>query len=383
MDTDSLKRGRLKVYLGYAAGVGKTYQMLADAHELLKRGVDVVIGYLEPHGRKDTIVQAQGLELIPRCKVEYRGSVFEEMDTGAILRRHPQVCVVDELPHTNVPGSGHVKRWENVLELLEAGIDVLTTMNIQHLESLNDQVWNMTGVRVHETIPDWVMKQADEVVMVDLTPRALLNRLERGVVYPPEKARQALENFFRESTLVALREIALRQTAHEIEVRHVPLPDPTTETPAAPAEMPSAETTASAPLNDRILVYVTEHPSTAMLIRRGRRVADYLQADCFAVFVHAEMDFNSLPAAKREAVERHLNFARNLHIETRVLQGVDIASTLSDFARLHGITQIFMVRPQYSPWEGFLGRNLIHRIVRHARDMQVTIVAERRRTSRH
>jgi two-component system sensor histidine kinase KdpD len=383
MDTDSLKRGRLKVYLGYAAGVGKTYQMLADAHELLKRGVDVVIGYLEPHGRKDTIVQAQGLELIPRCKVEYRGSVFEEMDTGAILRRHPQVCVVDELPHTNVPGSGHVKRWENVLELLEAGIDVLTTMNIQHLESLNDQVWNMTGVRVHETIPDWVMKQADEVVMVDLTPRALLNRLERGVVYPPEKARQALENFFRESTLVALREIALRQTAHEIEVRHVPLPDPTTETPAAPAEMPSPETTASAPLNDRILVYVTEHPSTAMLIRRGRRVADYLQADCFAVFVHAEMDFNSLPAAKREAVERHLNFARNLHIETRVLQGVDIASTLSDFARLHGITQIFMVRPQYSPWEGFLGRNLIHRIVRHARDMQVTIVAERRRTSRH
>jgi two-component system sensor histidine kinase KdpD len=383
MDTDSLKRGRLKVYLGYAAGVGKTYQMLADAHELLKRGVDVVIGYLEPHGRKDTIVQAQGLELIPRCKVEYRGSVFEEMDTGAILRRHPQVCVVDELPHTNVPGSGHVKRWENVLELLEAGIDVLTTMNIQHLESLNDQVWNMTGVRVHETIPDWVMKQADEVVMVDLTPRALLNRLERGVVYPPEKARQALENFFRESTLVALREIALRQTAHEIEVRHVPLPDPTTETPAAPAEMRSPETTASAPLNDRILVYVTEHPSTAMLIRRGRRVADYLQADCFAVFVHAEMDFNSLPAAKREAVERHLNFARNLHIETRVLQGVDIASTLSDFARLHGITQIFMVRPQYSPWEGFLGRNLIHRIVRHARDMQVTIVAERRRTSRH
>jgi two-component system sensor histidine kinase KdpD len=383
MDTDSLKRGRLKVYLGYAAGVGKTYQMLADAHELLKRGVDVVIGYLEPHGRKDTIVQAQGLELIPRCKVEYRGSAFEEMDTEAILRRHPQVCVADELPHTNVPGSGHVKRWENVLELLEAGVDVLTTMNIQHLESLNDQVWNMTGVRVRETIPDWVMKQADEVVMVDLTPRALLNRLERGVVYPPEKARQALENFFRESTLVALREIALRQTAHEIEVRHVPLPDPTTETPAAPAETPSPETTASAPVNDRILVYVTEHPSTAMLIRRGRRVADYLQADCFAVFVHAEMDFNSLPAAKREAVERHLNFARNLHIETRVLQGVDIASTLSDFARLHGITQIFMVRPQYSPWEGFLGRNLIHRIVHHARDMQVTIVAERRRTSRH
>jgi two-component system sensor histidine kinase KdpD len=241
----------------------------------------------------------------------------------------------------------------------------------------------MTGVRVRETIPDWVMKQADEVVMVDLTPRALLNRLERGVVYPPEKARQALENFFKESTLVALREIALRQTAHEVEVRHVTLPDPTTETPAAPTEISSAGTDTPGALNDRILVYVTEHPSTALLIRRGRRVADYLQADCFAVFVHAEMDFNSLPVVKREAVERHLSFARNLHIETRVVQGVDIASALSDFARLHSITQMFMVRPQYSPWEGFLGRNLIHRIVRYARDMQVTIVAERRRASRY
>ena len=181
-DTPSHKHGRLKVYLGFAAGVGKTYQMLTDAHELVKRGVDVVIGYLEPHGRKDTIAQAQGLELIPRCKMEYRGALFEEMNMQAILDRHPEVCVVDELPHTNVPGCSHLKRWENVLDLLEAGIDVMTTMNIQHLESLNDQVKDMTGVRVRETIPDWVMKQADEVVMVDLTPRALINRLERGVV---------------------------------------------------------------------------------------------------------------------------------------------------------------------------------------------------------
>ena len=378
MDTHSPLRGRLKMYLGYAAGVGKTYQMLADAHELVKKGVDVVIGYLEPHGRKDTIAQAQGLELIPRCKMEYRGAVFEEMHMEAILARHPEVCVVDELPHTNVPGSSHGKRWENVLDLLEAGIDVMTTMNIQHLESLNDQVWNMTGVRMRETIPDWVMKQADEVVMVDLTPRALLNRLERGVVYPQEKAQQALQNFFKESTLVALREIAMRQTAHEVEIRQVTLSDPTPQAPVTPAETSSEGPRVSATLNDRILVYVTEHPSTAMLIRRGRRVADYLQADCLAVFVHAETEFNALPRAKREAVERHLTFARNLHIETRVLQGVDITSTLIDFARLHSITQIFMVRPQYSPWEGFLGRNLIHRIVRQARDMQVTIVAERR-----
>ena len=240
-DNNSPARGQLKVYLGYAAGVGKTYQMLADAHELKRKGVDVVIGYLEPHGRKDTIAQAEGLELIPRRKVEYRGSTFEEMDMEAILRRKPEVCIVDELPHTNVPGSGHAKRWESVLDLLDAGMDVLTTMNIQHLESLNDQIWHMTGVRVRETIPDWVMKQASEVVMVDLTPRALLNRLERGVVYPPEKAKQALENFFQESTLVALREIALRQTAHEVEIRHVTVPEAEWNQ-AAPAAAAPAET---------------------------------------------------------------------------------------------------------------------------------------------
>jgi two-component system sensor histidine kinase KdpD len=378
METTTPHRGRLKVYLGFAAGVGKTYQMLQDAHELKKRGVDVVIGYLEPHGRKDTIEQAQGLELIPRCKMQYRGAVFEEMNMQAILDRHPEVCVVDELPHTNVPGSTHLKRWETVLELLDAGIDVMTTMNIQHLESLNDQVLDMTGVRVRETIPDWVMKQAEEVVMVDLTPRALLNRLERGVVYPPEKAQRALQNFFKESTLVALREIALRQTAHEVEIRHVPLTEPSAESVAEPAVNASTGGSDFDGRPDRILVYITEHPSTAMLIRRGKRVADYLQADCFAVFIRTEMDFNTLPANKREAVERHLNFARNLHIETRLLQGHDIAITLLDFARLHSITQLFMVRPQYSPWEGFLGRNLIHRIVRHAHDMEVTIVAERR-----
>src|SRR5579872_2992985 len=252
------KRGRLKVYLGFAAGVGKTYQMLTDAHELVKRGVDVVIGYLEPHGRKDTIAQAQGLELIPRCNMEYRGSVFEEINMQAILERHPEVCVVDELAHTNVPGSAHLKRWENVLELLDAGIDVMTTMNIQHLESLNDQVKDMTGVRVRETIPDWVMKQADEVVMVDLTPRALINRLERGVVYPPEKAQRALQNFFKESTLVALREIALRQTAHEVEIRQVTLPESPAEIAAAPADRASVVGSSDDGLCDRILVYVTE-----------------------------------------------------------------------------------------------------------------------------
>lgn len=378
MESDHGKRGYLKVYLGYAAGVGKTYQMLTDAHEMKRKGVDVVIGYLETHERKDIVIQAEGLELIPRRKVAYRNSVFEEMDLDAVLRRKPAVCLVDELPHTDVPGSGHTKRWEDALDVLNAGIDVLTTMNIQHLESLNDQIWHMTGVRVRETVPDWVVKQADEVVMVDLTPRALLNRLERGVVYPPAIARRALQNFFKESILVALREIALRQTAYEVESRHAtPLDSTWGET--APAESAAGIEEASVPTNERVLVHMTEHPSTAMLIRRGKRVADYLRGECFAVYVQRAADFSSLPAAQREAIEKHLNFARNLHIETRVLEGPDVADALIDFARLYHVTQIFITRPQYSAWQGFPGRNLVHRIVRKARDMQVTVVAERRR----
>src|SRR6266404_4533217 len=212
-------RGKLKILMGYAAGVGKTYTMLEEGQELKARGVDVVIGYFEPHGRKDTIAKTEGLELIPRKRVDYRGSMFEEMDTDAILARRPQVCLVDEFPHTNVPGSDRTKRWEDVQVLLDAGIDVVTTMNIQHLESLNDQVWHITGIRVRETIPDWVVQQADEVVMTDVTPRALLHRLERGVVYGREKAERAMQNFFRESTLAALRELALRQVARGVEHR--------------------------------------------------------------------------------------------------------------------------------------------------------------------
>jgi two-component system sensor histidine kinase KdpD len=222
-----------------------------------------------------------------------------------------------------------------------------------------------------------VVKQANEVVMVDLTPRALLNRLERGVVYPPAIARRALQNFFRESTLVALRELALRQTAYEVETRHATALDSTWRE-TAPAESAPGSVEASVPTNERVLVHMTAHPSTAMLIRRGKRVADYLRGECFAVYVQRAADFSSLPAPQREAIEKHLNFARNLHIETRVLEGRDVADALIDFARLYHVTQIFIARPQYSPWQGFPGRNLVHRIVRKARDMQVTVVAERR-----
>jgi two-component system sensor histidine kinase KdpD len=375
--SESFRRGTLKIFLGYAAGVGKTYQMLDEAQKLKNEGVDLVVGYFEPHGRMDTINKANGLEFIPRRKVEYRGAVFGETDVEAILRRRPQVCVIDEFAHTNIPGSERSKRWEDIQILLDAGIDVLTTMNVQHLESLNDQVWQFTGIRVRETIPDWVVKQADEVVMVDLPPGALLNRLMRGVVYAPEKAQQAMENFFKESTLVALRELAIRQTAHEVDVRQ----SVQEETEASQLEGGDHDALSSrrSRASDRILILVTEDPSSAALIRRGRRVADYLKAECFAVCVLRDGSLHNIPAGPRETVEKHMTFARNLHIETRVLQGEDVARTLTDFARLQQVTQIFLARPQQKMWPVIFGRGLVERVVRLAHDIQVTIVAEHRR----
>jgi two-component system, OmpR family, sensor histidine kinase KdpD len=376
--SNTSRRGTLKIYLGYAAGVGKTYKMLDEAQELGREGVDVVIGYFEPHGRKDTVAKAEGLETVPRRRIVYKGATFEEMDTQAILERRPKVCLVDEFAHTDVPGSERTKRWEDVQLLLDAGIDVITTMNVQHLESLNDQVWQITGVRVRETIPDWVIKQANEVVMVDLPPEALLNRLRRGAVYALDKASQAMQNFFKESTLVVLRELALRQTAHEVDVRQsMPEgPESTLATVEAGASRPAAATSQA---SDRILIYATSDPLTAMLIRRGKRVADYLHADCFAVSVHHDLTLQDMAAEEREALERHLNFARSLHIETRMLHGDDVAATLVAFAHLHQITQIFLARPQRRAALSLFGRGLVQEVVRQAHDMHVTIVAERHR----
>ncbi len=366
------RRGHLKVYLGYAAGVGKTYRMLEEAQELKHKGVDIVIGYFEPHGRQETIAKIEGLEMIPRRTLTYAGSQFQEMDTAAILARKPAVALVDEFAHTNVPGSERVKRWQDVQALIEAGIDVITTMNVQHLESLNDQVWHVTGVRVRETVPDWVVDDADEVVFVDLTPRALRNRLERGVVYGADKAKRAMENFFVESNLTALREMAMRHTAHEVEEKLSASPER-----LAQAGLVSAGQEAGKPLpaarKERLLICLTGSPSSAMLIRRGKRVADYLQADCLAVHVARN-------GAGVEDVERHMSFARNLRIETHVLEAADIARGIADFARKEGITQIFMGRSKPQPWWKFR-ETVVQQVVRCANTIQITIVADRRRTA--
>jgi two-component system sensor histidine kinase KdpD len=365
-------RGGLKIFLGYAAGVGKTYKMLEEAQQLREQGRDLVVGYFEPHGREETIAKLAGLEVVPRRLVAYRGCDFEEMDADAILARRPEICVVDELPHTNVPGSPRAKRWEDVVALLDSGIDVLTTMNIQHLEGLNDHVREISGIQVRETVPDWIVEEASEIVAVDLTPQALLNRLARGVVYPMEKAARAMENFFREPTLAALREMALRQAAHAVDARqwrHV--------APGAAAATVEASAGSNEP-RERILIHMTDSPATSALIRRGRRVADYLKAECFAVAV-VPLDERGQPrGGAPDALEEHLAFARRLHIDTRRLRAGDVAEALVDFARRNGVTQILVAKPRRrSPWLLYR-RTTAMRVVALATDMQVIVVAERR-----
>ena len=356
------RRGKLKIFMGYAAGVGKTYKMLEEAQALKSQGKDVVIGYFESHHRPDTIAKACGLEVVPSKQIIHNDAVLEEMDTDAILARHPQSCVVDELRHTNVPGSTRMKRWEDVIVLLDASIDVMTTLDIQYLESLNDEVRHITGVEVHDTVPDWLIHSASDVVMIDLTPRALLHRLERGAIYKGEQRPGEEQELFREPILVALRELALRETAHEVECQ--------IETSEAAAES-GEDRERRARKQQKILVYVTADPKTAMAIRRGNRVSDFLDAECFAVAV--QMPDRSTPG-DREAVERHLNFARNLHIQTRVLTGKDAASLVIDFARQNQITQIFVTRPRVSR---FLSRDPVHRMIELASDMQIVIVSDR------
>jgi two-component system sensor histidine kinase KdpD len=356
-----MTRGKLKVFLGYAAGVGKTYQMLCEARERKRHGQDVVIGYFEPHARADTIAQTEGLEFIPRRIFEHRGTKFEDMDTDAVIRRHPQVVVVDEFAHTNVPGSDRPKRWQDVGVILDAGIDVLTSLNIQHIDSLNDQVWHVTGIRVRETVPDWVLQEASEVVMVDVTPRALIHRLERGVVYSREKAVKALENFFTESNLAALRELAMRQTAHQIEEKRE------SDEEISSHRVPEPVRDDKSGQTEKILIWLTPHPSTGMLIRRGRRVADYLDSSCTAIFVAREPAMAELSTEDRAEVEKQLNFCRNLRIQPEIIASKDPAKAVTDYARQHGITQIFVTR--HAP--------AVHELVQLAKDMQVTIVAER------
>jgi two-component system sensor histidine kinase KdpD len=332
------QRGRLKVYLGFAPGVGKTYEMLQEAHRLKKQGVDVVVGVVETHGRAETAALAEGLEHVPRRKVEYRGIVLEEMDVDAALARRPTVALVDELAHTNAPGSKNAKRYEDVEELLRAGIHVISTLNIQHLESLYDTVERFTGVRQKERVPDYVLQQADQVVNVDLPAEDLQERLRQGKVYPPERAARALENYFTGSNLEQLREIALEHLAHLLDRRR-------REREVTAGGSPGG--------SERVMVCVSSgSPNAPKLLRAGARLADRLGAPWYAVYVRTPAErVDRIDAATQRRVTDTLTLAQQLHGVPMQFTGSDVAGAIAGFAREYGITHIVLgrgVRPWYA-----------------------------------
>ena len=351
-------RGRLRVILGFAAGVGKTYEMLNEGNRRLQRGQDIVIGYVETHQRAGTVEQLQNLPIIPRKKIEYRGAMFEEMDAEAIIERRPYMALVDELAHSNVPGSPREKRWQDVDAILDAGIHVMTTMNVQHLESLNDTVYEITGVRVRETVPDHVLREADEVKMVDVPPRALINRLERGDIYAKDKIPQALNNWFREGNLNALREIALRETAREAE-------------DDAERYRQEHHITEQWATKDRIMIGLSPTQSSLRMLRRGWRSAQRLKADIVAVYVESR----PVNAKEQEIIKNDFALADRLKIPIVTLHGPDVAAELIRYARENRITQLVLGHSDRSRWQEFLRGSIINRLTRELRTTDILLVA--------
>src|ERR1700723_1868837 len=320
----SKKGGRFKLFLGYAPGVGKTHTMLTEAIRRHNRGEDIVIGVVETHGRKGVIELVSSLEAVPRKEIEYKGALFEEMDVDAILARKPCVALVDELAHTNIEGSKHRKRYEDVFELLDAGIDVLSTMNIQHLESVTPTVQGVTGIQVRETVPDWVLQRVNEVVMIDLTPEALQARMRRGDVYPQERVGRALENFFRETNLIALRELALRQVAqavdHTLEQRR---------------ELLDKDRTAVA-IRERIAVCISSNPAAQYLIARGARMSQAMNAELFVVYTDLGQDKSD---ENQRTLGANMRFAENVGATLVRLQGKNVSEAVAEFVNEKHITQ--------------------------------------------
>lgn len=358
------RRGRLTILLGFAAGVGKTVRMLQEGHRLREAGRDVVVGYFEPHDRPGTLDQLQNLEVVPRRRIEYRGVTLAEMDTDALLRRAPQVALVDELAHTNAPGSERGKRWQDVEVLLEAGIDVITTVNVQHLESLNDKIAQLTGVVVRETVPDRIFVQADDVVIVDVTPEALRERLQRGEIYPAERVERALQNFFRSANLSALRELALLQVAEEA--------DKDLEQERRGGGSPSAWS-----VQERVLVCPSAtHPAT-LLIRRGARLARRAHGKCYALFVAPPGGLATLTPEERAYLEVDFQLARTLDVGVEVREGRDIARVIAEYAREKQITQIFLGCSGRSRWQERLYGSVINDVIRLSPGIDVHVVADR------
>jgi two-component system, OmpR family, sensor histidine kinase KdpD len=353
-------KGILKLFLGYAPGVGKTYGMLSEAIRRRSRGEDVVIGIVETHGRKGIAELAAQIEQVPRRKIEYKGTVFEEMDLDAIKARNPCVVLVDELAHTNIPGSKHRKRYEDVLELVEAKMEVLSTVNVQHLESLAPTVAAITGIKIRETVPDWVLEHANEIVMVDLTPEALQNRMKRGEVYNTEKVDQALKNFFRRGNLIALRELALRQVAEQVDR-------------SLESYMEQKDIQDPWPVRERIAVCFTSNPRAQYLIARAARMARRMDAELFAVYVDFGQDTSD---QDRNSLNANIQFSESLGAKVVKLKGKDVASATAEFVREKHVTQVIFGRTATEGWRKYLYMMAIHRFLRDAPAVDVHIVTQ-------
>ena len=352
--------GIFKIFLGYAPGVGKTYSMLSEAVRRASRGEDVAAGIIETHGRKGVVELAQQIDCIPRKALEYKGAIFEEMDVDAILARRPDVVLVDELAHTNVAGSRNRKRYEDVLEILAAKIDVLTTVNIQHVESLGPTIQGITGIAVRETVPDWVLERADQVVMADLTPEALQTRMQRGDIYPQERVERALSNFFRRGNLMALRELALRQVARTVDR-------------SLDAYLRRKRFGDHWQVQERVAVCMSANPTAQQLIARGARIAEGIDAELFVLHVS---DNEELGPEERRSLQANVRFAENLSAQVVFLKGKTVASTVADFIREKRITQIIVGRKSAHGFRKYLYYSAIQRLLKGAPQVDVHIITQ-------
>jgi len=355
------QRGKLKIFLGAVAGVGKTYRMLAEAHRRVSRGEEVVIGLVETHGRPATAELVKGFEQVPLKAVEYRGKVFYELDAEAVIARKPEWALVDELAHTNVPGMVPPKRWQSVEQIRDAGISVISTLNIQHLESLNDAVYEITGVRVRETIPDTIVDSADEVELEDLTPEALINRLQRGDIYHGEKVPQALANFFRKGNIVALRELALRKAVDEVDTQ---LHD----------YMKAHHMEQGRVAQEHITVLVAPRPLATRLVRRGYRLAKRLQGTFSAV--HVRVPGAALSSKEQALLDEAYDLTRNLGGQVIELSGDSVAQEIIKHVNEAETTYIVMGQSARSRLEEIIRGSIINRIMRETRNIDIVVVAD-------
>jgi two-component system, OmpR family, sensor histidine kinase KdpD len=354
------RRGRLKIYLGFAAGVGKTYEMLQEGHRLKRQGVDVVIGIVETHGRNETAALIGDLEQVARRKIEYRGVVLEEMDLDALIARSPTIALVDELAHTNAPGSRNAKRYQDVEELLRAGINVISTLNIQHLESLHDIVERATGVKVKERIPDYVIGIADQLINVDISAEDLRERLQAGKVYPKDRIETALENFFTLTKLSQLRELAMEEIAHQLDRRRQEERDGTPQPVGS----------------ERVMVALSSRsPSADVLLRKGARLADRLTAPWYAVYIQTPREsLERIDAATQRQITNSLTLAQQLGAVPLTFKGKDVISTIATFAQEYAITHIVMGRSQRPWYRRWFGQSLLERLLRRLRGVDVLVV---------